>query len=229
MKKYICITFASILLSSCGGGSGTPPTPINTAPTTPALTSPGDSQLCVEDPVVFQWNTSSDKEGDPITYLLQIASDSQFKTNLQSLTSSATSYSITLDKAKAYYWRVKASDNKNNASAYSSVFKLYTEGIGIVNYLPFAPELVNPKMNAAVTTPTVNLQWSATDVDAGDILSYQLYIDTVNPPINKITPDLTSPSFNFSPSPLTSYYWYVIVKDNKGGQTIGQVWKFSKD
>ena len=231
MKKYLYITLVSTLLYACGGGGGTTPTPtpVNTAPTVPTLTNPTNNQLCINNTVVFEWNASTDKEGDAITYQLQVATDNQFTAIAHSTTASTPTTTITLDKGTAYYWRVKATDSKQAASAYSSVFKFYTEGIGAVNHVPFAPELVSPAMNAAVTTSPVDLQWTATDVDTSDTLTYDVYAGTVNPPTTKVAAAITTTTFSYTPTVQATNYWYVIVKDNHGGQTQGQVWSFAKD
>jgi hypothetical protein len=73
----------------------------------------------------------------------------------------------------------------------------------------------------------VNLEWNASDVDASDVLTYDLYwgTDRTNLQNSKLnhstkTHQLTTLAAN------TTYYWKVVVKDGKGGETIGQIWSF---
>jgi hypothetical protein len=57
-----------------------------------------------------------------------------------------------------------------------------------------------------------------------------VYLDTVNPPTTVISANqsgdlFTTPTLNAA----TNYYWKIVVKDNNGGQTIGQIWNFKTD
>ncbi|MFZ3275102.1 MAG: SusE domain-containing protein [Lutibacter sp.] len=240
MKNYIYIAAISFSLWSCGGGGGDDPTPppvVNTAPTVPTLTAPANNSLCIDNVVNFQWNASTDSQGDAITYQIQVAKDNLFAQIAHTQTSTTASKSITLEKGIAYYWRVKATDSKSAASNYSTTFSFYTEGVGITNHLPFTPVLVSPALNIVVI-PTdylpndqlnVILEWTASDVDASDALTYDVYFGAVNLPLTATTPNHPSTSLNVNLNPSTTYFWKVVVKDGKGGQTIGQVWSFTTD
>ncbi len=230
MKKILYIAILSFGLTSCGGGGDdTPPTPVNTAPTVPTLASPTNNLLCIDNVVNFTWNASTDVEGGVITYEIQVAKNTSFSPVSHTQTSTTNSKSITLEKGIAYYWRVKATDNKSASSNYSAIFSLYTEGVGVTNHLPFSPVLVSPALNSVQTAATVNLQWTASDVDTSDILTYDVYFGTVNPPTALVSQNQSASSLNRTVSASTKYYWKVVVKDGKGGQTIGQVWSFTTD
>ncbi|KAF2515850.1 fibronectin type III domain-containing protein, partial [Flavobacterium zhairuonense] len=131
-----------------------------------------------------------------------------------------------LSKNTAYYWRIKATDAKGLASAYSSTFKFYTAGDAVVNHLPFAPELVAPVLNTALNSGTVSLKWTASDVDTADILTYDVYFGTANPPTAKVSENKGANTIDVTVEPAKQYFWKVVVKDGKGGETVGQVWKF---
>ncbi|MDP3946250.1 MAG: SusE domain-containing protein [Lutibacter sp.] len=231
MRNLLYIAILSISLGSCGGGGSdpTPPPVVNTAPTVPTLALPANTSLCIDNVVNFTWNASTDAEGGTITYEIQVAKNTLFSPVSHTQTSTTNSKSITLEKGIAYYWRVKATDSKNASSNYSSTFNLYTEGVGITNHLPFSPVLVSPALNSVQTTATVNLQWSANDVDAGDTLTYDVYFGTVSTPATIVSQNQSASSLNRTVSASTKYYWKVTVKDNKGGQTVGQVWSFTTD
>jgi len=232
MKKYIYITVISIILSSCGGGGDKPtptPTPENKTPTTPTLIAPENGKLCIDNSVNFQWSSSSDPDNDAVTYQIQVAKDNQFSQIIHTFSSAATSQSISLEKGIAYYWRVKATDTKNASSGYSSVFNFYTEGEGETNHLPFSPELVRPELNTIVQTETTTLEWTASDVDDNDNLTFDVYFATVNPPTTKKGDNQSTKTLDVAVDASSSYYWQVIVKDNNGGETIGQVWNFKTD
>jgi hypothetical protein len=58
-------------------------------------------------------------------------------------------------------------------------------------------------------------------------MSLYVYLDTDNPPTQKVGTALTTNSIDItSLKAATLYYWKVVVKDNKGGETSGQVWSF---
>lgn len=214
--------------SSGGDGESDPAPAKNVAPTIPNLNTPTNNLICINNTVSFNWNASTDTDGDAINYQLDIATDANFTQNLVSNTIIGLTKEVTLEKGKYYYWRVKAIDKKNNASAYTPVYKFYTEMAASLNHVPFLPVLVSPSLNASVSTSSASLSWTATDSD-GDSLKYDVYFGTVNPPTQKVASDITTASYTTSALTLgTKYYWNVVVKDDKGGNTIGQVWYFTK-
>jgi len=233
MRKIIYLASIALLFISCGGGGSDGPTPTptpeptNTAPTVPSLVAPTNSLLCINNVVAFEWSASTDAENNPIVYQLQIATDNQFAQIVSTSDVSTRTHSVTLDKGKAYYWRVKASDSKNASSAYSGTFSFYTEGVAVANHLPFLPELIQPEINTTVTGTAALLKWFASDADVADVLTYDVYLGTANPPTVKVGENKTTTSFEASSlQPATIYYWRIVVKDNKGGETRGQVWSF---
>ena len=233
MKKYIYIITLSTLIWSCGGSGGgdtpPPPPPENKAPSTPTLVYPTNNLLCINNVLDFNWNAATDPEGDAITYQVQVATDANFTQIVHTVTETSTVRTLSLEKGIAYYWRVKATDSKNLSSSYSSTNQFYTEGNGVSNYLPFSPVLVSPTLNTTETGTTTTLQWTASDVDTSDVLTYDVYFDTVNPPVAIASSNLTTNTLDVSLTASTTYYWKVVVKDDKGGQTIGQIWSFVTD
>ncbi|MEO8253154.1 MAG: hypothetical protein ABI554_02115 [Flavobacterium sp.] len=219
-----------VLLFSCGSGGDVVPEPQNTAPTVPTLSSPTNNKLCIDNSVSFQWNVVTDAEKKPIVYQIQVATDNQFTQIVKTTEVSLNSTTIGLDKGKAYYWRVKAIDSKNTSSSYSVTNSFYTEGVTQSNHLPFLPQLVFPVYNSIVSTSSITLKWSANDVDVNDSLSYDVYLGTVNPPTVKIANSISEPVFNINTVETSKvYYWKVVVKDNKAGETVGQVWTFKSN
>lgn len=230
MKNFIYLSIISLIFTACGSGGDDPdptPVPVNTAPTLPALVSPADNKLCLDNTVIFQWNQSSDTEKDAIVYQIQVAKDNGFTQIVSTLDGTANlTNTAVLDKNTAYYWRVKATDAKGLSSAYTATYKFYTAGVAVVNHLPFAPALSQPAINSVLNTSTAALTWTASDVDLSDVLKYDVYFGTVNPPTEKIAENITTLTTTVTIEPTTQYFWRVVVKDDKGGETIGQVWKF---
>ncbi|PCH73558.1 MAG: hypothetical protein COB98_10590 [Flavobacteriaceae bacterium] len=234
MKKHIILTVLCLgLFVSCGGSSGgtdtpTPdPTP-NTNPTTPIAVYPANNDLCINNSIAFNWNAATDAENDLVKYSIQIATDNGFVNIAHTFSNiTQTTKTISLSKGTAYYWRVKATDNNQGESSYSSTHQFYTEGEPESNNAPFVPVLIAPTKNAVVSTTSVNLQWSCNDVD-NDTLTYTVYFGTTNPPI-AVKQDYSSETYNVSLKSSTSYYWKIDATDSKGAITKGQLWKFKTD
>jgi hypothetical protein len=226
MKNFIYLPFIGFLLVSCVGGDDATPEAKNIAPTIPTLSSPAENKLCVDNTVVFQWNPSTDADKDAITYQIQVAKDNQFSQIIKTAEGPNASQTIALDKNTAYYWRLKATDSKGLSSEFSPTYKFYTSGDAVINHLPFAPELVEPAISTVLSSTTAILKWNASDVDVSDVLTYDVYLGTTNPPTSKVSENIDTNALGIILEPAKVYFWKVVVKDNKGGETIGQIWKF---
>ena len=233
MKRYFLVVGLLFLAASCGGSDDDmgpvdptppPPVPTNTAPTVPALVGPVNDLKCTDNPLDFSWNASTDPEGDAISYYIQVATNTSFSEDLQSATSSSLTANFTLKKGVPYYWRVNAKDNKNLASAYSAVWKFYSEGEGVSNHLPFAAGLTSPALNSKLSVTSTTLKWSGTDLD-DDPLKYDVYFGNTNPPA-LVAENITDVTKDVNLDAATTYYWKIVVKDDKGGETVGQIWTF---
>lgn len=80
-------------------------------------------------------------------------------------------------------------------------------------------------MNATENEGTTTLEWTGSDTD-GDPLVFDIYFGTDNPPETLISENQNVTSINVTTVAATDYFWKVVVKDDKGGQTIGQIWNF---
>lgn len=228
--KYILLLCA--IIWSCGGdndGNEIPiPNPVNKAPSVPLLIFPSNNLLCIENVLNFNWNSSIDPDGDSLSYQFQVAKDNSFTQIVYSISSYNTEQTVSLNKGFSYYWRVKSIDSKNLASSFSTVFSFYTDGVGEINHLPFSPNLVTPELNSVKTGTTTILEWTANDVD-NDQLLFDVFFGTTYPPSLKIAENQESNTINVTIELLKNYYWKVIVKDNNGGEAIGQIWNFKTE
>lgn len=229
MKKYVFTV--SVILLSCGCSSENDeiikikPPETNKAPSVPSLVYPTNNLLCIDNVLEFKWNASTDSNGDNITYTIEISKSNQFSSIDFTSTVSSITKTFTLEKGIAYYWRVKAMDGKNATCNYSSIHNLYTEGVGESNNLPFSPELISPDLGSSGEAGTITLSWSASDTD-GDALKYDVYFDTITPPIALVSENQITITFDVSTSASTKYYWKIVARDNKKGESISQIWNF---
>lgn len=228
-KSYLYLTIIVLLtIVSCGKGEGGIEEPEeNKAPSTPSKVYPLNNTLCINNNIIFEWNASTDAEGNKITYKIEISENSSFTPILKTETSASASKLITLPKGSSFYWRIKAIDSQSAASAYSVVSQFLTEGDGVSNHLPFAPTLVAPELNSAIDGTSVTLSWTASDID-GDTLTYDVYLDTNEDPTTLVSENQSGITFDATNlTAASTYYFKVVVKDNKGGSSVGQVWSFT--
>lgn len=233
MKQYFITALILGITISCskGGdeGGGTSPKPVeNALPTVPTQVYPLNNTLCINNNVSFEWQASTDADGDAVSYVVEVSENSTFNPLAFTTVSFSTAKLISLEKGKSYYWRIKAKDSKNGESAYSSVSQFLTEGEGVSNHLPFAPQLVAPQLYAEIEGTSTTLSWTASDVD-NDALTYDVYLDHTNTsPTTQVSSDQTETTYTATGlASNKTYSFKVVVKDDKGGATVGQVWSFS--
>ena len=222
MKKVLLSTvfFISILLISCGGsaeGEGgesgpvdPPPTPQK--PSKAVLEKPANNSECLEvDAVKFEWNASE----NTTSYTINIKNllTSEIITN----TITTTSLEITLTKGFPYSWQV-ISTNSTSFVAESDKWKFYLSGEALKNHAPFPAEILTPKPGSSVSSGSVSLSWSFSDIDANDTHSFDLYLDQDedNPSTKKIVSNYSATKRTTSIDTPGVYYWRVVTKDNHG-------------
>lgn len=235
MKIYritlLLLTFLG--LNSCGGGGKEDPPPPpkeNKAPGIPGLVSPDDKLLCIDNNVTFSWNSSIDPDGDNVEYELMYAKNSSMTQEVRNFKTASLNHTVSLDKGVAYYWRVRAIDNKSKASDFSAQRSFYTEGIALTNYAPFAATIVKPvntQSEAISSSTSVILEWNASDLNTTDVLTYDVFLGTNINLTTPISSNQSSKTYTKNDlTPNTIYYWRIDVKDDKGAKTTGQVWTF---
>ncbi|MCL7764996.1 hypothetical protein MPF19_16355 [Polaribacter sp. Z014] len=200
----------------------------NKAPSVVQLEFPTKDLLCIDHTIPFNWSDATDLENDVIEYNIIIAKDRELTDVVENRTVSASELTVILEKSTAYYWQVKAIDVDNNQESNSEVFSFYTKGDGVTNYAPFMADLQMPENNGNVAAGTVNLVWEASDIDAADTLTYELFFGE-DATLTSIDNTLTVKSYIVSVLSGKTYSWQVNVTDNAGAKSIGQVFTFTVD
>ncbi len=221
------ITLVSLLfLFSCSNDDGDGPQIdlSNVDPSIPSLIYPTNNLVCTNFNLEFDWSAASDGDNDSITYVIDIATNSNFSTIVFTTVTSETIRAFTLEKGTTYYWRVKARDSKGNESEYSPTQSFFTEPDAGVNTIPSTPGLISPSLGERVSGTMIALDWDASDVDQNALL-YDLYFGDTNPP-SLFVENIDVSSFDVTVSPDTVYYWRVVVKDSNQSAAISQVWNF---
>ncbi len=231
MKKIYVTLITSILLLACSGEDDNSirieTLNIDVIPTIPSLVYPTNNLTCTNFNLNFEWDPATSTITNTFTYVIEISTQLTFDQVLFSANTTQTTVAFTLEKGTTYFWRIKAMDNNGNESPYSTVQSFFTEPDPGINTIPFAPELISPALRSTVTGGNTSLNWNAIDID-GDSLVYDVYFGETNPP-TLLTENLETSSIHVNLSPNTEYYWRVVVKDDKQGVAIGQVWNFTSD
>jgi hypothetical protein len=96
-----------------------------------------------------------------------------------------------------------------------------------VNNPPANPVAVTPVNNSTGQPVTITLNWSCTDPD-GDSLLYDVYLDKINPPVNKVSSNQTETSYTKTGlDSQTVYYWKVVAKDERNAEAVSNIFKFT--
>ena len=224
MKKIIIfIALASILRlnTSCSNDYGL------TFPLVVAeLTYPSDNLLCIDNIITFNWRNSDDTLNENLNYTLLIAKDRGFTDIVESSIITTTEITLTLEKSVAYYWKVITTNIQTSQTVSSEISSFFTKGEGIVNYAPFNAELVSPAENSSISSGIIDLSWRGSDVDADDVLSYELYFGESSSPI-LLEDALPTVTFQVPVDSGKTYYWKINVVDQHGAKSIGQIWSFT--
>lgn len=103
-----------------------------------------------------------------------------------------------------------------------------TQQIGAIpsNQPPSVVQVIAPLDGAsAVETTAPTLSWNpATDPDAGDVVSYFLYLGETTTPF--LIASGVKTYANICLSPDTTYFWQVNARDNHNAETPSPVWSF---
>jgi photosystem II stability/assembly factor-like uncharacterized protein len=158
-----------------------------------------------------------------LTYQIQVSTDSGFGNKVvdQSNLTDTTYSTNVLSLATTYYWRVRATEGVN-AGPWSTI------GSFLTNRPPNVPNTPSPADGATNQPVSLTLSWTGGDPDPGDTAKYDVYFDTVNPPVTRVsTGQLGTTLLRSGLNRNTTYFWKIMAIDNHGAQTSGPVWSFA--
>lgn len=213
----LLVAFLFGILASC---SEDPAEPANKAPYPPSDPSPADSGSADID-TDLSWS-GSDPDGDPVTFSVYFGTDVD-PPRVVTDQSAKTHDPGTLEYNETYYWKVSCKDD-HGAVTHGKLWMFST----VPNEGPSAPSNPSPA-NASDDQPlSPQMTWQVSVDPEGDDVTYDIYLDTADPPVSKVDSNLTSASYNSSPLGYgTRYYWQVVAKDDHGNATSGPVWNFT--
>jgi hypothetical protein len=220
MKK-VNIILTLLLILSCSKDEGNP------NPSATSLIFPDNNQECnqgvdisaTQSTVTFRWTTSTKTD----SYDVRLKNlNTQ---NITSHTSLTNELPINIEKGTPYSWYVISKNIDVLETAQSETWKFYNAGDPIASYAPFPADLVSPAMGSTLTGITSqNLSWSGSDID-NDIVSYDVYFDTVNPPVT-LEGNTAASNIDVTVAAGNTYYWRVVTKDSQGNNSQSEIFQF---
>ena len=238
-KEWRVIAFVSVLaalaiIASCkpsgpdnDDNDDPNPNPVDDSPSTIAdpksatLIFPENNKECTEGSVAneddltsritFQWNPAEDADSYTITVI--------------NLTNSNDQELADVSTVQVFEWFVTSKAKGTNATATSAMWRFYNQGPGIENYAPFPAQAVSPARGATVSGTTVTLSWNGEDVD-GDIVDYEVFIDTSDDPTESQGITTSESLENFSVTSGMIYNWKVVTRDSAGNTSTSEIFQF---
>ncbi len=212
-----------IMFSACDQKN--PYTGLNSPPQIPQAIYPAPDTSHIDVDITFRWSGGDPNSGDVVKYNFYLQANNPSPYLIADNLTEARYHPDSLKFETTYYWRIIAIDN-NGSRTKSPVWQFTTRSE--TNNPPFAPIYQSPPDGADhIAINQAILQWSGSDPDSMQSVSYTILLDINNPPQNVLIAGYDSttlhlPLLNYD----TRYYWQVIVRDIYGLETAGPVWSF---
>jgi len=195
----------------------------NEAPNEPSNPDPEDGETDVAIDKILSW-TGGDPDGDDVTFDVYFGVNSpppKVKSNQSDKTYNPPG---TLDFDTDYYWRIVAWDEFSYSST-GPEWSFSTEE----NLPPNEPSEPDPEDGETDVSIGVTLWWTGGDPNSGDIVKYDVYFGTNNPP-PKVTSNQSSEAYDPDTMDLnTTYYWQIVSWDKEGLTKSGNIWQFTTE
>ncbi len=166
--------------------------------------------------------TGGDPDNDTVTYDVYFGTTSP--PGIKETHILNTSYDPgTMNYSTKYFWQIVAWDDNN--STIGPQWEFTTEDK--VNHPPNIPNNPNPTNTSTGISIETVLTWDGGDPDVGDVVKYDVYFGTLNPPVNvSNNQSTTSYTPNQDLAFNTTYYWKIVAWDNNNASTVGPLWYF---
>ena len=225
MKGKLIFGFFFVFILSCGGGDdGPPPAPEGSLlifPEQDSECTTGVSITETQSQVTFQWQVAKNTDRYTLT-VINLSSNSP-----QSISTSATSATLSIEKGAPFSWSVVSSNTSSDDTAISETWLFYNAG-SQTTYAPFPAQIqfpVSGSSNLANNDGQIELSWIGADVE-NDISTFEIYFSETNPPtlLQSVTSNITQIAVDVSSG--TTYYWKVISIDDEGNTSDSGVFDF---
>lgn len=222
MKRLLLII--SVVLISCGGDDGPPPSPEGALLVFPLQNSECTTGVSVNETlsqVTFEWMAANNTD----FYTLNVVN---LETNTpQTITTGSTSAILSIEKGAPFSWSILSSNSNSDETATSENWLFYNAG-ALTTYPPFPAQIIRPKSGASVQKSADNqvaLQWLGSDVE-DDISTFEIYFSDDNPPALFATENASTTQINVSVVSGVTYYWSVVTTDSEGNTSDSGIFDF---
>jgi len=225
MKNLFLIPVVMILTIACNSKDDNPrPTP----PKVATLLFPEKDETCTQGVIIddnrstitFEWEPNKGADNFRLTIRNLLTN------RIETYNSTVNFKEVTLARNTPYSWFITSINTNSEDTTTSNLWKFYNAGEGVVSYPPFPAELLTPKSGStSYSTTNIQFTWNASDVD-NDIVQYELFLDSVNPPTKRLVSQLTSDTFTLAPLHPNVYYWYINTIDKFGNSTPSAIGEF---
>lgn len=177
--------------------------------------------------VNFTWQSSSDTDSYDLIIVNQETNISQTESGI-----STTSKELSLTKQVSYSWRVVYRSNDSSVITSSDTWQFYLPGNGEENHVPFPATIVSPRLGSTITSSnTVVLVWEGNDPDINDVLTYTVYIDSIDGLQDQTNSDyigISDSTVDVNVESGMTYYWRIKTSDGVSS-SFTQVYSFRVD
>ena len=195
-------------------------------PTAATLIFPENNTECnegviisdTETDVLFQWQDATNAS----SYILKVKNLNDGTS--RNISTNSNEFLLRILRSTPYSWSVTSLASGTTETTESAVWKFYNSGLPQESHPPFPAEAISPQSGASVNDGEVSLQWEATDID-NDIVSYTVYLDSVNPPVVEVG-STSNTTINSTVTSGLVYYWKVVTTDQIGNTSDSQIFEF---
>jgi hypothetical protein len=223
--------FLILLIFSIGCRKAPEPLP-SKLPDKAVLQLPKNNEICADGIIVstsrtkilFKWVASKNTD----SYVLSIKNLENGQ--ISTYSTDKTQLEIELDRNLAYSWFITSKNTRINKEISSDLWKFYNPAPAQTSFSPFPAELIAPHYGQVIplSTATITLIWSATDLD-GDIDSYDVYLGNTNVPELFRSGLKTAVLADLKLERNKTYYWKISTRDLKGNRSNSDVYIFKMD
>jgi hypothetical protein len=193
----------------------------NHPPLTPNSSSPQNGIAGVDTGATLSWASGDTDPGDTVTYDIYFGTETP--PPQVAAVEPLTSYDPgTMEHDTTYYWQVMARDNHGDSTS-GPIWSFTT------NVLPYEPNSPDPGDSSIGITVNSLLSWTGGDPDAGDAVTYDVYLEAGDSlPDEQVSSNQSATSYN--PTTMDHgaiYYWRIVSRDDHGDSTAGPIWQFT--